>query len=224
MGLKCFKAIFYIILILLILIFYTKDINLFGSKFYKNIKKVENPNSLDVLVNKNFKLDKFYKPDDLIKLDEKYSNKNKFLREEAAINFETLSYEAKKLGYKITAASTYRSYFYQRELYDYYIREKGKKYADKCSARAGHSEHQTGLAVDVMGSNEDYDDFENSIEFDWMIHNAHKYGFILRYPKGKENITGFKYEPWHYRYVGKKIATYIYENKITLEEYKKMKK
>ena len=89
-----------------------------------------------------------------------------------------------------------------------------------CSARAGHSEHQTGLAVDVAGSNDSYDDFEASIEFNWMKKNAHKYGFILRYPKGKEKITGFKYEPWHYRYIGIDIATEIYEKDITLEEYK----
>ena len=89
----------------------------------------------------------------------------------------------------------------------------------QCSARPGHSEHQTGLAVDVMGSNNDYDEFEKSIEFSWMKENAHKYGFILRYPKGKENITGFKYEPWHYRYVGLITATRIFKENITLEEY-----
>ena len=69
-----------------------------------------------------------------------------------------------------------------------------------------------------MGSNEDYNKFEESVEFEWMKNNAHLYGFILRYPKGKENITGFKYEPWHYRYIGKKVATIIYNENITLEE------
>ena len=88
-----------------------------------------------------------------------------------------------------------------------------------CSAKPGHSEHQTGLSIDVEGSNLDYDLFAESKEFNWMKNNAHKYGFILRYPKGKEHITGFKYEPWHYRYVGKDVASYIYKNNITLEEY-----
>ena len=73
-----------------------------------------------------------------------------------------------------------------------------------------------------MGSNDDYNKFQKSKEFNWMENNAYKYGFILRYPKDKERITGFKYEPWHYRYVGKKIAKYLYENNLTLEEYKKM--
>lgn len=80
------------------------------------------------------------------------------------------------------------------------------------------------VAINIMGSNEDYNKFEESVEFEWMKNNAHLYGFILRYPKGKENITGFKYEPWHYRYIGKKVATIIYNENITLEEYlKKLK-
>jgi len=104
------------------------------------------------------------------------------------------------------------------------LKKKGQEYADLASARPGHSEHQTGLAIDIMGSNEDYNKFEESVEFEWMKNNAHLYGFILRYPKGKENITGFKYEPWHYRYIGKKVATIIYNENITLEEYlKKLK-
>lgn len=204
----------------MILFFYTKNINLFGNKFYKHIKDVENPDKIDVLVNKNNRLSKKYKPQDLEKLDLKYSNKDKFLRKEAKKQFEKLSKKANKDGLSIIAVSTYRSYYYQKELYEYYVKNKGKKYADKSSARPGHSEHQTGLAVDVMGSNGDYNHFEESKEFDWMSRNAHKYGFILRYPKNKEHITGFKYEPWHYRYVGKNLATYLYQNNLTLEEYK----
>lgn len=223
MSLKLFKIIFYIVLILLIIFFYTKDLNLFGNKFYKNIKNINNPNDLDVLVNKNNKLNSKHVPTDLIMLDVKYSNQYKYLREEAAYNFEKLSNDASKLDYKIIAVSTYRSYTYQQELYNYYVKTKGEKYALQCSAKAGHSEHQTGLAVDVMGSNNDYDEFENSIEFEWMKNNSYKYGFILRYPKGKEKITGFKYEPWHYRYVGYEIAKYIYQNNLVLEEYEKKK-
>lgn len=146
---------------------------------------------------------------------------NKFLRKEAKENFEKLSSDAKKIGYSIIAVSAYRDYDYQENLFNNYVKEKGENYALKCSAKAGHSEHQTGLSVDVMGSNNDYDQFEKSKEFDWMKNNSYKYGFILRYPKGKEYITGFKYEPWHYRYVGKDIASIIYTEGITLEEYYK---
>ena len=88
-----------------------------------------------------------------------------------------------------------------------------------CSARKGHSEHQTGLAVDVSDIFGEYDDFANTKEFEWMMDNAYKYGFILRYPKYKTDITGFKYEPWHYRYIGIDMAKYLYNNNLTLEEY-----
>ena len=221
MGLKLFKFFFYFLLISLIIFFFTRNINLFGNHFYKNIKKVKNPDSIDVLVNKNHQLDKNYIPNDLVKLSLICANEDKFLRQEAALNFEEMCLEARKQGYKIIAVSSYRSYFYQEELYNYYVRTLGEKKALEASAKPGHSEHQTGLSVDVMGSNNDYDQFEKSKEFDWMKNNSYKYGFILRYPKGKEYITGFKYEPWHYRYVGKDIASIIYTEGITLEEYYK---
>ena len=127
--------------------------------------------------------------------------------------------DALEAGYHIIAVSTYRNYGYQKKLYKHYVKTKGKKYANVCSAKAGHSEHQTGLAVDVANSSLDYDNFDQTNEFEWMKNNAHKYGFILRYPKDKTSITGYKYEPWHYRYVGKDIAHIIYQKKITLEEY-----
>jgi D-alanyl-D-alanine carboxypeptidase len=194
------------------------------NNFYENIKIITETNNLLILVNKNNKLPKDYIPSELILLNNKYSIENKYLQKEAAINFEKLSEDASKLGYKIIATSAYRDYEYQEILYNYYVETKGLEYADNCSARPGHSEHQTGLAVDVMGSNNDYNKFEESNEFKWMKDNAHKYGFILRYPKNKTHITGFKYEPWHYRYVGKKVATIIYNKNITLEEYLKEKR
>lgn len=219
MSTKSFKVCFYTVLTLLILIFYTKDINLFGNNYYKNIKTITEPDIYLVLVNKEYKLPENYVPSKLELISNEFSNENKYLREEAKIAFETLSKEAKNLGYRVVAVSTYRDYEYQDKLYNMYVQEKGIDYADKCSARPGHSEHQTGLAVDVEGSNRDYDEFENSKEFVWMKENAYKYGFILRYPKGKEKITGFKYEPWHYRYVGLDTAKTIHDEKLTLEEY-----
>lgn len=204
----------YVLIIIFILISTGCD-----NKFYKNIKDIKNPNDTLVLVNKNNKLKNDFIPDDLIKLDLKYSNEEKYLKKEAALSFYKLSEDAKEKGYRIIIVSAYRSYTYQEKLFDYYVKEKGLNYALNCSAKPGHSEHQTGLAIDVEGSNFDYDLFEQSIEFDWMKKNAYKYGFILRYPKGKEHITGFKYEPWHYRYVGEKVAKYIYENNLTFEEY-----
>jgi len=219
MDSKNFKICLYIILTILVIIFYTKDIDFSGESHYQDIKVITEPDINIVLVNKNYKLPNEYIPDDLTMISTMYSHENKYLRKEAKETFENLSRDASTLGYKIVAVSAYRDYDYQDQLYNNYVKEKGNDYADKCSARPGHSEHQTGLAVDVMGSNNDYDEFENSIEFEWMKNNAHKYGFILRYPENKTKITGFKYEPWHYRYVGTNIAKTIYEENITLEEY-----
>lgn len=188
--------------------------------FYNNINTIYNPTSYDFLVNKNNKLTSNYIPKDLEVIDINYACKDKYLRHEAKINFENLSKRAKDEGYNIIAVSTYRSYEYQEKLYNNYVLDKGFYYADMASARAGHSEHQTGLAVDVADLSLDYDSFENTKEFTWMKNNAHKFGFIMRYPKANFHITGFKYEPWHYRYVGIDVATYIYKNKLTLEEYK----
>ena len=115
--------------------------------------------------------------------------------------------------------SAYRSYTNQETLYNRYVQKDGSIKADTYSARPGHSEHQTGLAVDVHNTVLPYTSFDKTNEFTWMKENAHKYGFILRYPKDKTNITGYDYEPWHNRYIGVEHATYIYENNITFDEY-----
>lgn len=171
-----------------------------------------------ILVNKKKKLKRNYIPK-LVKIYPLYSDGDQYLTKEAKNSFEKLCLDALEVGYHIIAVSTYRNYDYQKKLYKHYVKTKGKKYANVCSAKAGHSEHQTGLAVDVANSSLDYDNFDQTNEFEWMKNNAHKYGFILRYPKDKTSITGYKYEPWHYRYVGKDIAHIIYQKKITLEEY-----
>lgn len=190
------------------------------SNFYKDIHYTR-IKDYDFLVNKNNKLPSNYIPSDLEPINESYSLKDKYLRHEAKIAFEKMAKQAKKEGYNVIAVSTYRDYNYQEKLYNNYVKNKGFYYADMASARAGHSEHQTGLAVDVADISYDYDNFENTKEFKWMKKNCYKYGFILRYPKAQFHITGFKYEPWHYRYVGKDTAFYLYKKNITLEEYKK---
>lgn len=119
-------------------------------------------------------------------------------------------------GYSIQMISGYRSYDYQAQLYQSYVDRDGKEKADTYSARPGYSEHQTGLAFDV--GELDYA-FGETAEGKWLYEHAHEYGFIIRYQKGKEQITGYTYEPWHIRYVGVKVATEIYKKGITLEEY-----
>ncbi|PNZ25616.1 D-alanyl-D-alanine carboxypeptidase [Staphylococcus petrasii] len=130
--------------------------------------------------------------------------------------------QARKEGINLYKISGFRNYQTQVQLYNQYVARDGKKAADKYSARPGHSEHQTGLTYDVgaVGSNKNlYESFGNTKEGKWIAKNAHKFGFIVRYPKGKEKITGYQYEPWHLRYLGKDTATKVYKSGKSLEEY-----
>lgn len=142
---------------------------------------------------------------------------------EARNAFNQLNKKAKKAGFVFDAFSTYRPYERQVELYNGYVSRDGQELADTYSARPGFSEHQSGLAFDIgeVGNSADYADdrFGETEAGKWLAKNAHDYGFIIRYPKGKEKITGYKHESWHYRYVGKDIATKIYKENSTLEEY-----
>lgn len=187
--------------------------------YYTNTKKAENLNTNLILVNKYNYLTEDYIPENLEPIDIAYARSGMQLVSEARSAFEILSEDAKKEGMNIIAMSSYRSYDYQVNLYDNYVATDGKEAADTYSARAGYSEHQTGLAVDVYNKVLPYTSFEETEEFNWMQENAYKYGFILRFPKDKVNITGYQYESWHYRYVGKEAAKYIHNHDLTLEEY-----
>ena len=141
---------------------------------------------------------------------------NPGLTEETKKAFENMSRDAAKENISLFISSGFRSYNYQKTLYNGYVNRDGKKAAEKYSARPGHSEHQTGLAIDV---NNPSSSFINTKEAKWLEKNCWKYGFIIRYPKGKENITGYQYEPWHIRYVGTSLAKTLTENKLTIEEF-----
>ena len=171
-----------------------------------------------ILVNKYNVLDENYKPDDLKKVNSNYSYWGE-LREEAADAFLTMAKAASKEGLKLINTSPFRSYELQTKLYEGYSKRDGKAAADRYSARPGFSEHQTGLATDIVTPTSNFGTFENTKEFTWLKNNAYKYGFILRYKKGMEYITGYMYEPWHYRYVGKEVATFIMEQGICYEEF-----
>ena len=179
----------------------------------------KNLNKEIILVNKYYYLDEKYVPDNLEKISNQYALDNMKLVRVAKEAFEKLSKDASKEKLNIIAMSAYRSYSYQVDLYNKYAKNDGKEKADTYSGRPGHSEHQTGLAVDVYNKKLPYTSFENTKEYVWMMENAHKYGFILRFPKEKEKETGYHFESWHYRYVGIDIATYIKENNISFEEY-----
>lgn len=152
-------------------------------------------------------------------VNKKYSlpaNYNPGVDQTASTALKQLQQAASTAGHNIPLISGFRSYSRQQTLYNNYVARDGQALADTYSARPGHSEHQTGLAFDVGKLDDNYGSTPAGI---WLKENCHKYGFILRYPKGKESITGYQYEPWHIRYVGVEHATKIMNQNITLEEY-----
>ncbi len=187
--------------------------------FYTNTFQALNYTSISALVNKYSYLPSTYAPSDLKVISSQFSDGTQQLRAEAATAFEKMCTDAKAQGYSIKAISTYRSYSYQKGLYDRYVQQDGVAAANTYSAKAGHSEHQTGLVADVRGSKYYYERFDEEKENKFVLENAYKYGFIVRYPVGKEHITGYMAEPWHLRYVGVDIATVLHNEKITFDEY-----
>ena len=162
--------------------------------------------------------------DDIMIVNKTYSLPSTYdpggLTDEFMDAFEEMQAAASLDNIYLFVASGYRSYDYQVDLYEKYVRIDGKEKADTYSARPGHSEHQTGLTADINSADES---FEGTPEAIWLDENCYKYGFIVRYPKGKEKYTGYEYEPWHLRYVGKEKAKKIYESGLSLEEYYNIK-
>ena len=171
-----------------------------SSKFYTNIK--EGPTYIKgiLIVNKNYSL------------PSSFGGSNS----DANAALEKLQTAGRLEGFSLKLVSGYRSYSTQKSIYNSYLNRWGREYTDTVSARPGHSEHQTGLAFDVGELSSNYGNTKEGI---WLRENCHKYGFIIRYLKGKEDITGYAYEPWHIRHVGVEVATEIMNKNITLEEY-----
>lgn len=190
-------------------------------EYYTNTKPTDLTKGNLILVNKYNYLNSTFEPVDKVMLVANVEStwSNGYLANDAYVALKRLFKDSAALGYNIMDTSPYRSYSRQESIYNRYVDIYGVKATDEMSARPGFSEHQTGLATDVIEIGGSMDDFGYSDEFEWMKNNAHKYGFILRYPKDKEHLTGYIYEPWHYRYVGVDVATYIYENDIVFEEY-----
>lgn len=183
--------------------------------------------SVAVLVNKQNALPTDYVPPDLVEVNIPFTFKEKsekrMMRKEAAQHLEELFAHAKDEGFILYGISGYRSYTTQKGLFAYNVRRFGsEKDANQISARAGESEHQTGLAMDISSQSVNFglvQTFGETVEYDWLKDHAHEYGFIIRYLKGKEFMTEYMYEPWHLRYVGVDLATKLYESKLTYEEY-----
>ena len=161
-----------------------------------------------LLANKKYPLPSTYAPD---------------VDPEAKSALDTMLASAEKDGFNLIAFSGYRSFEYQTTLYNNYVKRDGVDAADRYSARPGYSEHQTGLAFDIGEKGKEdlwlTEEFGESPAGQWLINHANEYGFILRFPKDKEHITGYMYESWHFRYVGVEVANEIKKREITLEEY-----
>ena len=184
--------------------------------------KFYNPESMLIVANKKHKLPDGYVPSGLVIPNVQRTGSNVYMKSQAASALEKMFAGAKTEGITLVMGSGYRSEATQRAIYNGYVARDGQAAADRFSARPGYSEHQTGLAIDISdasGAHYLYESFESTAEGKWLFNNAHKYGFILRYPKGKESITGYMYEPWHYRYVGVEEAGKIYASGKTFEEY-----
>ncbi|MFG6120213.1 M15 family metallopeptidase [Thalassobacillus sp. B23F22_16] len=187
---------------------------------------VDEPQALTVVVNKSRKLPDGFEPNDLVvpevafPFDEFHEKKQ--MRLEAAEALEELFKGAKQDGVELIAASGYRSYERQKLIYEDNVKKNGEEHANQFSAKPGTSEHQTGLAMDVTSAAAAFkldQDFIETKEGQWLADHAHEYGFIIRYPEGKSDITGYAYEPWHLRYVGKEPAAEIHQQEETLEEF-----
>lgn len=188
---------------------------------------IKSPTSQYVLVNKTYALNpEDYKPGDLVVPDVAVSSSDstdeQSVRELIRPSVEKMLKDAKSNNLDLVMNSGFRSFKSQGFYFNNYVKQSGLEAAKKFSAEPGHSEHQTGLAFDLSYANKNcYLDicFGQTDAGKWLAEHAHEYGFILRYPDGKTDITGYQYEPWHFRYVGKDIAKEVFEKNITYEEY-----
>ena len=187
--------------------------------WYKNIYDTDISKNELMLVNKFYKLDESYVPEDLIDVSLSYAYQGKQVSKVMYDALTNMIDGAKESGYNLVVSQGYRSYIDQSDAYDSIESSSGVDYADTVAARPGHSEYQTGLSVVVKPLYSEGDDMEESLEHSWIMDNAYKYGFILRYPKGKEDITGFSYDAWRLRYVGSNTARIIHNENITFDEY-----
>ncbi len=187
---------------------------------YSNTVTVTNLGGIDILVNKYSGLPSDYTPSDLVTVSNSGEH-NAQMRSEAAQAFEQLVAASSNQGFVLNACSAFRSYDYQSNLYNNGVHGYGVDYADRYWTRPGFSEHQTGLAVDIRIDNDtsDLDAVRYKSHYPWLLEHMHEYGFILRYPDDKESKTKIAPESWHLRYVGVDLATYLYKNNLSLDEY-----
>ncbi|MBR1376654.1 MAG: M15 family metallopeptidase [Bacilli bacterium] len=187
-------------------------INVHAEEEFYNIElETDTSKGIEMIVNKVYGLDKEYVPEDIVNVSNWYAYGEQKVSEEVYEQYKLMFNAAKKENLTLIINDSYRSYEEQEKTH--------KRYGDDYAARPGHSEHNTGLAVDIIGPTSTGDTFEDSSEYQWLQEHAHEYGFILRYPKDKEYLTGYEYESWHYRYLGVELATKVHDSGITYDEY-----
>ena len=186
-------------------------------ELYSDITQTDLSKDYLMLINKYYQLPEDYEPEDLVYVDS-YLGKG-MLREAVYEAYKLLYADAKDLGYNLQIVSAYRSYDYQKGLYQKYLNYDPREIVDTYSARPGHSEHQSGLCMDVSIPGYSLDDFYLTEASVWLAENCWKYGFIIRYPDDKTDITGYQGEPWQLRYLGKETAEDVYRRGITYDEY-----
>lgn len=199
-------------------IVYRIELNL-DKEYYEDSVIVKNPNDITVLTNKYLEIPEDYEPDDLVDMSDDYANNSygqKQLRKEAYDKFVEMCDASRKDGVNFYAESAYRSYNYQKIIYDNYVYENGKEKADKFAAKPGFSEHELGLAIDLANI---WTITTKGEEYAWLSKNAYKYGYIFRYKEEWEDITGYAAESWHIRYVGVETATKVHKKGMSYEEY-----
>lgn len=202
-----------------------RNINIHLDKnFYEEELNADTSKDTSILVNKFYLLGSDFAPSDLVSVPQTYAWGDKgsqMIRKVAYDAFlEMWKAANEEQGYYLMVSSSYRSYQEQEIVYNNYKKNRGQKYADSIAARPGASEHQTGLTLDIFSKlNNNKNTFKDTDTAKWLEDNSYRFGFILRYPEDKVNVTGYSYEAWHFRYVGKEIAKYIHENNITFEEY-----
>jgi D-alanyl-D-alanine carboxypeptidase len=196
------------------------DVNMYlDYEFYDHIIKADSEDGLLILCNKYSQLSEDFQAIDLIDVPSEYhleDGKSYKLNEEALENFKEMSKAADKDQIDLTIVSAYRSHDYQQGLYERYKNSQGKDQADTFSARSGHSEHETGLAIDI---NQISNSFKDTNAYAWLIENAKDYGYILRYKEDQSHRTGYMYEPWHYRFVGVEVASFMETSDLLFDEY-----
>lgn len=192
--------------------------------FYEKIIKQDKPNEINTLVNKYYQLAPSYQPSDLVEINGNngtYGSSYSKHTARAVVydDFQALKKACQNQGFELYVCSGYRSTSWQDEIYNHMVNTYDQETADKTCSRPGHSEHTTGLGLDIALDQYKFEDVVKHPQYQWLLEQLSYYGFIIRYPENKQNLTGYEYEAWHIRYLGKDLAKKVEKSGLTYDEY-----